>query len=127
MPVEPRPPQRFVVAYDAGPSSARIIATLVQEPLLRGAACILLTVGTGGMRQRELLAAAMRLHAAGYRVAELLEPGHVDEVILATVRATDADLLVMGAHSHSRIRELIIGATTTTLLRASVVPVLVIR
>ena len=88
---------------------------------------MLLTVGAGDLRQRELLAAATRLRAAGYRVTELLEPGHVDEVILATLQDTDADLLVMGAYGHSRIRELIIGSTTTTLLRSSAVPVLVIR
>ncbi len=127
VPVEPRPLQRFVVAYDAGPSSSRIIENLVQEPLLLEAACTLLTVGAGDVRQRELLAAATRLRAAGYRVTELLEPGHVDEVILSTLQDTNADLLVMGAYGHSRIRELIIGSTTTTLLRASAVPVLVIR
>jgi nucleotide-binding universal stress UspA family protein len=66
-------------------------------------------------------------YAEGYRVTELLEPGHVDHVILATLHDTDADLLVMGAYGHTRIRELISGRMTTTLLRASAVPVLVIH
>jgi nucleotide-binding universal stress UspA family protein len=127
VPVEPRPLHRFVVAYDAGPSSAKIIETLVQEPLLLEAECILLTVGSGDVRQRELLAAATRLRAAGYRVTERLEPGHVDQVILATVRDTNADLLVMGAYGHSRLRTLMVGSTTTALLRTSTVPLLVIR
>jgi nucleotide-binding universal stress UspA family protein len=34
---------------------------------------------------------------------------------------------VMGAYGHSRIRQLIVGSTTTTLLRTSPVPVLVLR
>jgi nucleotide-binding universal stress UspA family protein len=38
-----------------------------------------------------------------------------------------ADLLVMGAYGHSRIRELIIGTTTTALLRDTPVPLLVVR
>ncbi|MBU2284983.1 MAG: universal stress protein, partial [Gammaproteobacteria bacterium] len=38
-----------------------------------------------------------------------------------------ADLLVMGAYGHSRIRQLIVGSTTTALLRTSPVPVLVLR
>ncbi|WP_370870719.1 universal stress protein [Polaromonas sp.] len=35
--------------------------------------------------------------------------------------------LVMGAYGHSRIRQLIVGSTTTTLLRLSKVPVLILR
>jgi nucleotide-binding universal stress UspA family protein len=36
-------------------------------------------------------------------------------------------LLAMGAYGHSRIRQLIVGSTTTTLLRTSAVPVLILR
>ena len=42
-------------------------------------------------------------------------------------RARGAGLLVMGAYGHSRIRQLVVGSTTTTLLRLSEVPVLVLR
>jgi nucleotide-binding universal stress UspA family protein len=43
------------------------------------------------------------------------------------LRSGVAGLLVMGAYGHSRIRHLIIGSTTTTLLRTSPVPVLILR
>ena len=33
----------------------------------------------------------------------------------------------MGAYGHSRIRQWIVGSTTTTLLRLSEVPVLILR
>ena len=36
-------------------------------------------------------------------------------------------LLVMGAYGHSRLRHLVVGSTTTTLLRWSEVPVLILR
>jgi nucleotide-binding universal stress UspA family protein len=128
VPAAARPLRRFVIAYDAGPSSTRVIDTLTQEPLLLEAECVLLTVGEDDPRRAaQLTAAATRLREAGYRVTELMTPGHAEDVILATVRDTDADLLVMGAYGHSRIRTLIIGSTTTSLLRASTVPVLVIR
>ena len=35
--------------------------------------------------------------------------------------------MVMGAYGHSRIRHLVVGSTTTTLLRLSPCPVLVLR
>lgn len=42
-------------------------------------------------------------------------------------KAQGAALLVMGAYGHSRLRHLVVGSTTTTLLRWSEVPVLVWR
>lgn len=42
------------------------------------------------------------------------------------VKAQGSALLVMGAYGHPRIRTLIVG-TTTTLLRLSDVPVLILR
>jgi nucleotide-binding universal stress UspA family protein len=128
VPAEPRPLQRFVVAYDAGPSASKIIETLLQEPLLLDAECILLTVGADNAQKREQLAlAGDRLRAVGYRVSERMLPGPSDEGILTTVRDTHADLLVMGAYGHSRLRMLMVGSTTTALLRTSTVPLLVIR
>jgi nucleotide-binding universal stress UspA family protein len=37
------------------------------------------------------------------------------------------DLLVMGAYGHSCIRSLIIGSTTTAMIRACKVPVVLVR
>lgn len=126
-----RPLRRFVVAYDGGSSSAKAIDMLTRETLLLEAECVLLTVSPGDPEHTvRLEAAAQRLRDAGYRVTEHLEkaePGHPDEAILSVVEKSRADLLVMGAYSHSRIRSLIIGSTTTAILRACTVPVLVVR
>ena len=127
VPLEQRPFRRFVVAFDGGPSSARVLDTLTRGPLLLEAECHLLSVGSGAELGDQLTAAALRLRNAGYAVNELMKPGHADDVIISTVQETDSDLLVMGAYGHSRIRALIIGSTTTSLLRASTIPVLVIR
>ncbi|TZG39377.1 universal stress protein, partial [Halomonas eurihalina] len=37
------------------------------------------------------------------------------------------DLLVMGAYGHSRIRHLLVGSTTTEMLRKADIPVLLLR
>jgi len=37
------------------------------------------------------------------------------------------DLLLMGAYGHSRIRNLIIGSTTTSMIRSCKIPVLLFR
>ncbi len=54
-------------------------------------------------------------------------PGEPEQVLPALLKTQGAALLVMGAYGHSRIRHLIVGSTTTTLLRLSEVPVLVLR
>ena len=43
------------------------------------------------------------------------------------VERTGIDLLVMGAYGHSRVRSLIIGSTTTEMIRACKIPVLLFR
>jgi nucleotide-binding universal stress UspA family protein len=43
------------------------------------------------------------------------------------VEAEDIGLLVMGAYGHSRIRNLIIGSTTTEMIRLCKIPVVLFR
>ncbi len=44
--------------------------------------------------------------------------------ILEEAKAQGADLVVMGAYAHSRLRELVFGGATRDLLRAATVPLL---
>jgi nucleotide-binding universal stress UspA family protein len=39
----------------------------------------------------------------------------------------DIDMLVMGAYGHSRMRSLVIGSTTTEMVRSCRLPVLLFR
>ncbi len=48
----------------------------------------------------------------------------VGEAILSTAYDMSADLLVMGAYGHARLREMILGGATHTVLRDSKIPVL---
>ncbi|MCK4868708.1 MAG: universal stress protein [Alphaproteobacteria bacterium] len=43
------------------------------------------------------------------------------------VESEDLDLLVMGAHGHSRVRGLIIGSTTTGMVRSCKIPIALCR
>jgi nucleotide-binding universal stress UspA family protein len=48
----------------------------------------------------------------------------VTKVILERAAAVNADLIVMGAYTHSRLRELILGGVTKSMLQEMTVPVL---
>jgi nucleotide-binding universal stress UspA family protein len=51
----------------------------------------------------------------------------IAQVILASARRSGSDLLVIGAYSHARLREILLGGTTRTLLAQMPVPVLISR
>ncbi|MCA1442899.1 universal stress protein [Ensifer sp. IC4062] len=59
-----------------------------------------------------------RLPSAGRRVEEVLNQHAID---------TSADLIVMGAYGHTRLRERIFGGVTKAMIEAPMVPVLMVR
>jgi nucleotide-binding universal stress UspA family protein len=123
-----RPIGRFLIAFDGGQSIAKAIQHMVVDRLLRGLECRLLMVGSvTPERRKRLLDAATTLRNAGYPIEARIEPGQPDEVIAREVEVSQFDLLVMGAYGHSRIRSLIIGSTTTQMIRSCRVPVLLFR
>jgi nucleotide-binding universal stress UspA family protein len=48
----------------------------------------------------------------------------VGNALLSQIANESADLLVMGGYGHSRLREIVLGGTTRTLLGDMTVPVL---
>lgn len=123
-----KPIDRFLVAYDGGPSVEKAIAFAMENPLLRGLKCHLLRAGRiDSNAEWYLNEAAAKLRAAGYEVDAHAMPGEPEKVIAETVERENIHLLVMGAYGHSRIRQLIIGSTTTEMVRTCHVPVLMFR
>lgn len=123
-----RPIRRVLIAYDAGPSVERAIDYVAAQPLLGDCSVHLLSVGVGDSRASGGLAAAKaKLEAAGRAVKSELRPGHPIEVIGEAVKNEGIDLLVMGAYGHMKIRHLLIGSTTATLLRTCAIPALLFR
>ncbi len=59
-----------------------------------------------------------RLPSSGHRIAEVLGQHAVD---------TGAELIVMGAYGHSRLRERIFGGVTRSMIDESTVPILMAR
>ena len=53
--------------------------------------------------------------------------GKEDKEILRFTREGTVDLLVMGAYGHKRFREILLGSTTSAVIRKSAIPVLLTR
>lgn len=106
----------------------RAVAYARENPLLKGLHCHLLRAGKIDDQARYYLEeTAAKLRAVGYEVTSRATAGPAEEVIAAAVKEQGIDLLVMGAYGHSRIREFIIGTTTTAMVRTCHVPVLMFR
>jgi nucleotide-binding universal stress UspA family protein len=77
--------------------------------------------------RRSLDGAAAMLKGGGFAVTAGIRSGQAETVIAEAVEQDGIDLLVMGAYGHSRIRSLIIGSTTTEMIRSCKIPVLLFR
>jgi nucleotide-binding universal stress UspA family protein len=123
-----RPIERILIAYDGGPSIEKAMAFAVSEPLLQGLECHLVRAGKIDEKAEWFLhEAADKIRASGFSVTPHLIPGHPEEAISGLVTSKEIDLLVMGAYGHGRMRNLILGSTTTTLVRTCLIPVLLFR
>jgi nucleotide-binding universal stress UspA family protein len=60
-------------------------------------------------------------------VTTRIERGDAAETILRVVREDGQNLIVMGSHGHSRIHRALLGSVSERVLRASAVPVLLMR
>lgn len=74
------------------------------------------------------IAAALARHGASVSVSpRKSDGGHVEEVIRNQLAETHADLLVLGAYSHSWLRRLLFGGVTQSMLQSGQVAVFLSR
>jgi nucleotide-binding universal stress UspA family protein len=121
-------PQRVVVAFDGSPGARQARARLAQHPLVAGLPVLVAMVATDTpLARQQLKEAQAALHAAGAQAHTELLTGEPQQILPDLVKRQSPALLVMGAFGHSRLRQLLMGSTTTTMLRLSDVPVLILR
>ena len=118
------------IAWKETPEAAR--AVTASMPLLAKAdRIVVLTASEDGVKTDATLESAERL-AGQLRWHDLsVEARHVApgtrslaNAMTDTAREAGADLLIMGAYGHSRVRELILGGVTREILKACPIPVL---
>jgi nucleotide-binding universal stress UspA family protein len=112
--------EKVVVAWNGTREAAR--AAFDALPFIMEAdETTVLTVDAGTELENSAsqLAAALSRHGAHASVSELSSNGRpIADVIAAQVQMSAADLLVMGAYGHSRLREFLFGGVTKSMLEA---------
>ncbi|WP_322890472.1 MULTISPECIES: universal stress protein [unclassified Yoonia] len=123
-----KPIARVLVAYDGGASAMKAVDHIARSPLFQGLSIHVVTVGTATAEVEKGLAnAKAMLKAAGLEAETSVLPGQPEKALADLVDTEGFDMLVMGAYGHSRIRSLVIGSTTTAMIRACKVPVVLMR
>jgi len=123
-----QPIASVLVAYDGGTSSMKAVDHIARSPLFAGLAITVVTVGNETPEIRKGLADARALlKAAGIDAQTRVVPGQPETELGKLVEEESFGLVVMGAYGHSRIRSLVIGSTTTEMVRSCKVPVLLMR
>jgi nucleotide-binding universal stress UspA family protein len=119
---------RVMVCWDGGRAAARAFADAM--PLLKRAKAVdVVVVTTEPAKSEEIAGADLAQNLARHGLTvELRRIGDdgigIADTILNCASDTSADLIVMGAYGHSRLREFVLGGTTRALLTSMTVPTL---
>ncbi|MBE7196521.1 MAG: universal stress protein [Parafilimonas terrae] len=110
---------RIVVAWKDGPEARRSVTAAL--PFIRDADQVFVaTVGANGEREGAGDVAAHLARHGAHVTVHLLDPtGRDGDEIVGFALRRDADLIVMGAYGHSRLREWMFGGVTRDLLDRS--------
>lgn len=119
-----------LVAWDGGREASRAIADAL--PLLERARRVTViavsreeTAAAEGSPAEARLGAWLREHGVDVEIARhAVGDVTAGEWLLSRAADLGSDLIVMGGYGHTRVRELILGGVTRTMLQAMTVPVL---
>jgi nucleotide-binding universal stress UspA family protein len=122
--------RRVLVGWDASREATRAINDAM--PLLAAAEAVTVMAvdpvdGPGG--HGDVPGADIALHLARHGVKAAIESSAsggigIGNALLSRASDLAADLLVMGAYGHSRVRELLLGGTTRSIIESMTLPVL---
>jgi len=120
--------RQVVVAFDAGNATRRAVELVASSPLFKDLDVHVLTAGGNSPRLEKALAWAVEvLRMAGRAVTQAIVAGDPETVVARAAAERQADLVVMGAYTHSRLRSFFVGSTTNNLLRSARTATLLVR
>lgn len=130
-PSKPMPITHILAACDNTPIAPAVAKTAATLALCLDVPLSIVTVATDMDRNaasQVLLLSEVDATRAGRAPAKtIVRDGDAADAILSAATDEHCDLIVMGAHSHSRVREWFVGCTTMRVLADSALPALLVR
>jgi len=124
------PIKKIIAACDGSPISEKVARTASALAKALNASLTTLTVDEK-IPANEVKANAGKAErtciAGGCHPKVMVVEGHAADAILDSIVREKSDLIVMGAHTHNRIRQWFVGCTTQRVLADSDIPALLVR
>ncbi|MCK7549623.1 universal stress protein [Marinobacter koreensis] len=128
VPDEYTAPKSAMLAFDGSPTAFRGVELLAGSPVLKGMPLHLVMVGPDtNDRWEQLNRAKKMLSELDSEITLAIRAGDVEPALHEYQEEHDIDILVMGAYGHSRIRQFLVGSTTTTMLKTAHKPLVILR
>lgn len=121
------PPAIATIAFDGGPSARKALIFAATSPLFADMALHVVMAGRDDGSNRTHLDWAREMLAMHGDARVSLIDGKAEEVIMLDVKARASNILVMGAYGHGPLRTMLVGSTTTEMVRSCTIPVLLFR
>ena len=117
--------ETVVIAWNGSTETARTVA-VAMPVLLRARRVVVLTLEDwgGSGPSGEELAHTLRRHGIPVEATHIASTsGRYGETILSNAAALGCDLLIKGAYTQSRLRQMILGGATSHILAHTTLPV----
>lgn len=118
-------PDKIIVGWNSSLEVSR--AVHAARPLFKEASQVtLLTVSHDDIPPPEVPSALAALSRHGVRAThdQVVPEGRVSDTLQNHTRTAQAELLILGGYSHSRLRELVLGGVTRSVLQDAKLPIL---
>lgn len=122
-----RQPQRIAIAFDGGPSSRKALDYVSTSPLFGGLDIDIVLVGGYTDENAAHIDWAQSQFTGRVGVKAIQREGSPDAVLQELAKERAIDLFVMGAYGHSPLRNMLVGSTTTQMIRSGQMSVLLFR
>ena len=122
-------PKNIMLAYDGGDAANKALQMITASPLLKTIPCHLVHVVNDELPVTDQLldTAASQLSTAGINVTQATINGKIVEALTHYQAEHDIDITLMGAFSHNRVRDFLLGSFTAKMLKNTQRPLLLLR
>ncbi|MEX1220701.1 MAG: universal stress protein [Idiomarina sp.] len=121
-------PTSAMLAFDGSATTRKGVEMVAKSPLFKGMPVHIVMIDADTSDNWEKLKwAEKELADNGHEVHIALRAGDVEPTLHAYQAEHKIDIMVMGAYGHSRIRQFLVGSTTSNMLQASKTPLLILR
>jgi len=121
-------PEQIMIAYDGSEAADKAVDMVATSPLYKGLVCHLVCVSKKDSAEILLEQAASKLRSAGdIEIITVSLQGKAEEELCTYQSTHNIDMTIMGAFSHTRLHDILLGSFTHKMLLKTKKPLLLLR